>query len=105
MHHPLNNIGECHGGRINDDRAIGRQQRLPLLRVHSVAPAEVLRDLNRHLSGRVLRATAQTEHLPVTGVFRLDDIEGSLEALEVALPVRRIRRGETIVFVPEGLAR
>ncbi len=49
--------------------------------------------------------TAQTEHLPVTGVFRLDDIEGSLEALEVALPVRRIRRGETIVFVPEGLAR
>ncbi len=67
--------------------------------------AEVLRDLNRHLSGRVLRATAETEHLPVTGVFRLDDIGGSLEALEAALPVRRIRRGETIVFVPEGLAR
>ena len=66
---------------------------------------EVLRDLNRHLSGRVLRTTPETERLAVTGVFRLDDIESSLDALEAALPVRRIRRGNTIVFVADGLGQ
>ena len=63
--------------------------------------AQVLRDLSRYLPARVLRAEPELRDLRVSGTFRLDDIDASLEALEVALPIRLVRRGSEIVFVPD----
>ena len=63
--------------------------------------AQVLRDLSRYVPGRELHALRELQDLRVSGTFRLDDIERSLEALEVALPVRQVRLGSEILFVPD----
>ncbi len=61
----------------------------------------VLHDLERYLPGQVLTAEPGLLDLRVSGTFRLDDIDGSLEALELALPIRAVRRGNTITFAPD----
>ncbi len=61
----------------------------------------VLHDLGRYLPGQVLTAEPGLLDLRVSGTFRLDDIDGSLEALELALPIRAVRRGNTITFAPD----
>ncbi len=62
--------------------------------------ARVLHDLNRYLPGRALAAEPALEDLRVSGTFRLDDVDGSLRALELALPIRAVERGNTILFAP-----
>ncbi len=62
----------------------------------------MLRDLNRYIEGTVLRAEAGVGGLLVSGDFYLDEIDGALEALEIALPIRSLRREGLILFVPEA---
>ena len=61
----------------------------------------VLHDLARYLPGQVLTAEPALLDLRVSGTFRLDDVDGSLEALELALPIRAVRHGNTITFAPD----
>ncbi|MBP2231638.1 transmembrane sensor [Azospirillum agricola] len=49
---------------------------------------EVAAEMSRYRSGRVMVANPDLERLPVTGVFELDDQDGTLRAIEQALPVK-----------------
>lgn len=65
-------------------RGIVVADRLPL--------SELLEVLGRYRAG-LLRASGRAATRPISGVFRLDDIEGALQQVAAALPVKLTRYG------------
>ena len=60
---------------------------------------EVLAELNRHRSGRIVVLDNDLDRLKITGVFETDDPDAALSVIEDTLPVRLTRLTDYLVLV------
>ncbi|MEM8790971.1 MAG: FecR family protein [Pseudomonadota bacterium] len=66
---------------------------------NDVPLGEVMAELERYLLGRIVIADPSVAELPVTASFRIDDIDGALDAIEQSLPITLRRVGDLFVLV------